>query len=50
LQCTNQPNIGSTWFPAKFDGLNGLVFGHGTEICIGGEPEVDSISSQPELR
>ncbi len=33
----------STWFPTKLDGLNGLVFGHGTEICIGGEPEVANI-------
>ncbi len=50
LQRTNQSSIFITWFPAKFDGLNGLVFGHGTEICIGGEPEVDSMLSITEFR
>ena len=50
LQRTNPISIFITWFPAKFDGLNGLVFWHGTEICIGGEPEVDSKFSSPEFR
>ncbi len=50
LQCTNPISTGSTWFPAKFDGLNGLVFGHGTEIFNVGEPEVDSKTSTPEHR
>ena len=33
--------------------MNGLVFWHGTEICIGGEPEVDCIClpiSPPKFR
>ena len=37
-------------FPAKFDGLNGLVFWHGAEVCIGWVPEVDSISNPPKER